>query len=138
MCSPGSCLPLGQAQSSYLGRCTSSTSPPLSLRTTTAPAATTSAPRAGTGTEGRSFGAMRIVSPAVEHLGKSEDEVVAGRGRTIALTVILVVVLGTLVTVGARFWADRNRTDLRRALDVVPSSTLRLSFTDWSAVRSAL
>lgn len=63
---------------------------------------------------------------------------VAGRGRTIALTVILVVVLGTLVTVGARFWADRNRTDLRRALDVVPSSTLRLSFTDWSAVRSAL
>ena len=30
-------------------------------------------PRGGTGTVGRSLGAMRIVSPAVEHLGKTED-----------------------------------------------------------------
>src|SRR5689334_17771150 len=50
----------------------------------------------------------------------------------------MLVVLGALVVVGARIWTERNRTDLRRSLDVVPSSTLRLSFTDWSAVREAL
>lgn len=62
----------------------------------------------------------------------------AGRRRTIALSVILLVVASALVVTGARIWIERNRTDLRRALDVVPSSTLRLSFTDWAAVRARL
>jgi hypothetical protein len=64
--------------------------------------------------------------------------VVANRQRSIALGAIAVVVLGALVVIGARIWTERDRTDLRRALDVVPSSTLRLSFTDWAAVREAL
>jgi hypothetical protein len=63
---------------------------------------------------------------------------VGNRQRTIALVTIGVVVVGALVLVGTRIWTDRDRTDLRRALDVVPSSTLRLSFTDWDAVREAL
>ncbi|MFL6023217.1 MAG: hypothetical protein ACJ72O_07750 [Marmoricola sp.] len=62
----------------------------------------------------------------------------AERRRTVAIAVILLVVLSALVVIGVRFLADRNRTDLRRALDVVPSSTLRLSFTDWAAVRSTV
>jgi len=63
---------------------------------------------------------------------------VAERRRTVAVAVIVLVVLSALVVVGARIWSQRDRTDLRRALDVVPSSTLRLSFTDWAAVREAL
>lgn len=62
----------------------------------------------------------------------------AGRRRSIALGVVVVLVLGVLALVGTRIWAERHRTDLRRALDVVPSGTLRLSFTDWAAVRRAL
>ncbi|MFL6171353.1 MAG: hypothetical protein ACJ716_00535 [Marmoricola sp.] len=62
----------------------------------------------------------------------------ADRRRNIALGVIVLVVLAGLVVAGARIWSERDRTDLRRALDVVPSSTLRLSFTDWAAVRTTL
>ena len=51
---------------------------------------------------------------------------------------ILAVVLAALAVVGVRVLSERNRTDLRRALDVVPASTLRLAFTDWEAVREAL
>jgi len=67
-----------------------------------------------------------------------KDVVVRNRQRTVALAAIGAVVLGALVVVGVRIWVDRDRTDLRRALDLVPSSTLRLSFTDWEAVREAL
>ena len=62
----------------------------------------------------------------------------AERRRNVALAVVVLVVLGGLVVVGARWWSARDRTDLRRALDVVPSSTLRLSFTDWAGVRARL
>ena len=60
------------------------------------------------------------------------------RQRTVAVTAVAVVVLAAVVVIGNRILGERNRTDLSRALDVVPSSTLRLSFTDWSAVRDAL
>jgi len=63
---------------------------------------------------------------------------VAERRRTIALAVTVVVVLAAVVVVGTRIWVDQHRTELRRALDVVPASTLRLSFTDWAGVRDAL
>lgn len=61
-----------------------------------------------------------------------------GNRQRIAVAAVVVVVLGAVVVVGTRFWTDRDRTDLRRALDVVPASTLRLSFTDWAAVRGSL
>lgn len=60
------------------------------------------------------------------------------RQRLIALIAVAVLVLGAAVVVGNRIRTERDRTDLERALDVVPSSTLRLSFTDWDAVRTAL
>jgi hypothetical protein len=63
---------------------------------------------------------------------------VAERRRNTALAVVVLVVLAATAVVGARVWSERGRTDLRRALDVVPSSTLRLSFTDWARVREAL
>ncbi|RNL77518.1 hypothetical protein [Nocardioides marmorisolisilvae] len=62
----------------------------------------------------------------------------AERRRNVTVAVIVLVVLGGLAVVGARIWSAHDRTDLRRALDVVPSSTLRLSFTDWAAVRTTL
>ncbi|RNL66066.1 hypothetical protein EFK50_00055 [Nocardioides marmoriginsengisoli] len=47
-------------------------------------------------------------------------------------------VIVTVVVVAQRIWREHNRSDLSRALDVVPSATKRLSFTDWREVRSAL
>jgi hypothetical protein len=44
----------------------------------------------------------------------------------------------TAALVGRRLWDDAHRTGLSQAVDVVPRSTLRLSFTDWSAVRREL
>lgn len=51
--------------------------------------------------------------------------------------VVFVVVAGVAL-VAQRLWREHNRSDLSRALDVVPSATKRLSFTDWREVRSAL
>lgn len=59
------------------------------------------------------------------------------RRRTVALVVVLVAALGAVV-LGRQVWQDLHRTDLSEALDVVPASTQRLAFTDWSAVRDAL
>lgn len=63
-----------------------------------------------------------------------------GRGRRrIAVVAVVVVVACVLGVVGFRIvWRDTHRTDFSRALDVVPRSTLRLAFTDWSAVRRTL
>jgi hypothetical protein len=59
-------------------------------------------------------------------------------GRRIVV-VAVVVVACLLALVGFRtVWRDTHRTDLSRALDVVPRSTLRLAFTDWAAVRRQL
>lgn len=39
---------------------------------------------------------------------------------------------------GHWLWTERNRTDLSRALEVVPEATQRLYFTDWTEVRQVL
>jgi hypothetical protein len=39
---------------------------------------------------------------------------------------------------GVRWWQDRHRTDLERALAYAPPSTARFSWTDWAGVRSEL
>jgi hypothetical protein len=58
--------------------------------------------------------------------------------RRTALVVATAVVAVLAVAVGARTWHDANRTDFSEALDTVPRSTLRLAFTDWTAVRRQL
>ncbi|MFL6155318.1 MAG: hypothetical protein ACJ72D_04475 [Marmoricola sp.] len=57
------------------------------------------------------------------------------RGVAVVLALVVVAVVGVLAR---GWWKDAHRSDLSRALDVVPSATLRLSFTDWSAVRDQL
>ena len=68
------------------------------------------------------------------HVG---DAPVSIRRRTVVVAAVVVVVL--LVALVARLaWQDAHRSALRQAVDVVPASTMRLAFTDWSAVRRAL
>jgi hypothetical protein len=62
---------------------------------------------------------------------------VGKRRRVVAIGVALVLVAAVAV-VGYRVWSEHHRTDLSRALDVVPSATKRLSFTDWREVRREL
>ncbi len=57
--------------------------------------------------------------------------VVAGAALVLALVAAATVV-------GVRWWQDRNRTDLERALGYAPSGTVRFSWTDWADVRSKL
>jgi len=61
-----------------------------------------------------------------------------GNRRRITAVVVALAVLGVLVVAGHWLWTERNRTDLSRALDVVPEATQRLYFTDWTEVRRAL
>lgn len=63
----------------------------------------------------------------------------AHRRLVVVLVVVAALVLGLVaVTVGRRVWDATHRSDLSRALGVVPASTARLSFTDWAEVRRAL
>lgn len=61
-----------------------------------------------------------------------------GERRRVVAVVLAVLVLVGVVVVGREIWVARHRTDLSRALDVVPEATKRLSFTDWREVRAAL
>lgn len=61
-----------------------------------------------------------------------------GKRRRVIAVVAALVVLVAAVVVGRQIWIAKHRTDLYRALKVVPESTKRLSFTDWREVRSAL
>jgi hypothetical protein len=58
--------------------------------------------------------------------------------RRIVVVAIAVVAALLAVFVVRKAWQDAHRTALSQALDVVPRSTLRLSFTDWAAVRHQL
>jgi hypothetical protein len=55
----------------------------------------------------------------------------------LALVLALVVVVGLLV-VGTAVWKRMHRTPLEQAVHVVPEGSLRIGFTDWSAVRRTL
>jgi hypothetical protein len=59
--------------------------------------------------------------------------------RRVLLGGIVAVVLA-LVVVGAAkvLWDRAHRTDLEKALGHLPADTMRVSWTDWSAVRTAL
>jgi hypothetical protein len=59
------------------------------------------------------------------------------RRRTLVIATAVMLVL-VAAAVGLRAWRDGHRTALREALDAVPKSTMRLAFTDWTAVRRQL
>lgn len=62
-----------------------------------------------------------------------------GKRLRVAAEILLTATVVLAMVVGAvRLWHDAHRTDFSRALSVVPEGTLRLSFTDWSAVRHRL
>ncbi|MCW2786708.1 MAG: hypothetical protein JWP74_3225 [Marmoricola sp.] len=66
------------------------------------------------------------------------EATVGKRLRRVAEILVTLVVVLAVVTGVLRLVHDRDRTDLSRALDVVPAATLRLSFTDWAQVRRTL
>ena len=51
---------------------------------------------------------------------------------------LALVLLALGAVAGVRWWQDRNRTDLERALAYAPSGSARFSWTDWAAVRAEL
>lgn len=59
------------------------------------------------------------------------------RRRAVVVAAVVVVLVAGVLAVRA-VWDRTHRTDLRAAVDVVPRSTLRLSFTDWGEVRDTL
>ena len=60
------------------------------------------------------------------------------RLTVVASTGLVLVLLAAAAVVGARWWQERHRTDLERAVAYAPSGTVRFSWTDWAAVRSEL
>ncbi len=56
----------------------------------------------------------------------------------VGLAVVLALVLVGGLVVGVRWWVDRDRSELERAMGVAPADGERFSFTDWRAVRTAL
>ena len=58
--------------------------------------------------------------------------------RRAGVAALVLVVLAGLLVVGVVVWQRLHRTDLEQALDAVPASSLRVSYTDWTAVRSRL
>ena len=61
------------------------------------------------------------------------------RRLTVVGGALLVLVLLTAAAVaGVRWWQDRHRTDLERALAYAPPDTARYSWTDWAGVRREL
>lgn len=62
----------------------------------------------------------------------------SGRSRTLVVAVVVVVLVAGVLVAGAWLWHRAHRTTLQQALSVVPASSLRVSFTDWSAVRNRL
>lgn len=57
--------------------------------------------------------------------------------RILGAVLALVLVAG-LVVVGVRWWTQRDRTDLERAMDLAPADGERFSWTHWAAVRAEL
>ncbi len=51
---------------------------------------------------------------------------------------LALVLVAAAAVVGVRWWQDRHRSDLERALAYAPSETARYSWTDWSGVRREL
>jgi hypothetical protein len=66
---------------------------------------------------------------------------VAGRHsivRRLLVGVLALALVAGLVAVGVLVWQRVNRTPLQEALGLVPDSSLRVGFTDWTVVRREL
>ncbi|QIG44705.1 hypothetical protein G5V58_19685 [Nocardioides anomalus] len=51
---------------------------------------------------------------------------------------VALVLLACAAVVGVRWWQDRHRTELERAMGYAPAQTQRYSWTDWAAIRREL
>jgi hypothetical protein len=51
---------------------------------------------------------------------------------------LVLVLVAAAAFAGVRWWQDRHRTDLERALAYAPPDTARYSWTDWAGVRRTL
>ena len=51
---------------------------------------------------------------------------------------MVVVLVAVAAVAGVRWWQERHRTDLERALAYAPAGTARYSWTDWAGVRREL
>ena len=60
------------------------------------------------------------------------------RVTVVAAAVLALVLVAVVAVVGVRWWQDRHRSDLERAMAYAPADTQRYSWTDWSAVRAEL
>lgn len=57
---------------------------------------------------------------------------------TILGAVVVVALVAGLAVVGVRWWSDRSRSDLQRAMALAPADGERFSWTDWAGVRTEL
>lgn len=67
--------------------------------------------------------------------------VFGGRRRTVLAVVLGLVLLAGLAVAGVagvRWWQDRDRSALERAVGYAPDATERFSWTDWARVRARL
>lgn len=58
--------------------------------------------------------------------------------RVVVIAAAVVLLVTAAVVGGVTWWHRAHRTDFERALAVVPEGSLRVSFTDWAAVRQRL
>lgn len=58
--------------------------------------------------------------------------------RVVVMAAAAVLLVTAAVVGGVTWWHRAHRTDLERALALVPGSSLRVGFTDWAAVRDRL
>ena len=62
-----------------------------------------------------------------------------GRRLTrLAGAALVLVLVAVAAVVGVRWWQDGHRSELEHAVGLAPASSLRYSWTDWSAVRAEL
>jgi hypothetical protein len=60
------------------------------------------------------------------------------RLTVVAGAALALVLVAAAAVAGVRWWQDRHRTDLERALAYAPTETARYSWTDWAGVRRDL
>ncbi|HET8603033.1 MAG TPA: hypothetical protein VFM09_03835 [Marmoricola sp.] len=58
--------------------------------------------------------------------------------RRVTVVAVALVLLAAIAWVGTVLWDRAHRTGLQQALGLVPASSLRVDFTDWTAVRARL
>jgi hypothetical protein len=58
--------------------------------------------------------------------------------RVVVVAAAAVLLVTAAVVGGVTWWHRAHRTDLERALALVPEGSLRVSFTDWAAIRQRL